>query len=56
MTDLICNSCKVPIANQRGVVKFKCPNCGDFVIIRCKHCRELGSKYLCQKCGFSGPN
>ena len=35
---------------------MKCPNCGENEIVRCKHCRDLGSKYTCESCKFSGPN
>lgn len=36
-------------------VKFKCPNCGETEIIRCKSCRVLGRHYKCEKCEFIGP-
>jgi len=53
---LSCNSCKMDIANNPGNVSFKCPNCGKYTIIRCKHCREIVAKYKCAECGFEGPN
>ena len=49
-----CNSCKKEF--DKGGVKFKCPACGKFEIIRCDSCRKLAAKYVCEKCGFSGPN
>ena len=52
---LKCTSCKKEI-NSPGAVKFKCPNCLKHDIVRCRHCRELASRYVCQLCGFSGPN
>ncbi|MEM4282428.1 MAG: zinc finger domain-containing protein [Candidatus Woesearchaeota archaeon] len=52
---LTCVSCKSPIVNQTGSVRFLCPACGKYEIIRCRHCRVLGAKYGCV-CGFEGPN
>ncbi|MFC1697487.1 zinc finger domain-containing protein [Nanoarchaeota archaeon] len=54
--EIICLSCKVKLANLTGSVKFKCPKCGEFEIIRCKHCRDIVAKYKCAACGFEGPN
>ncbi len=54
--ELFCTSCKVKITNQRGVTRFMCPNCGEYEIIRCAHCREIAAPYECPKCGFVGPN
>ncbi|MEM4245138.1 MAG: zinc finger domain-containing protein [Candidatus Nanoarchaeia archaeon] len=56
MKRLICNSCKKEIINERGSVRFKCPNCGDVEIIRCEHCRSIGARYKCSGCEFEGPN
>jgi len=56
MEEIVCMSCKKRITNTPGVAKFKCPNCGKFDIIRCRHCREIASKYECPECGFIGPN
>ena len=53
--ELLCTSCKTKIANLPGSIMFKCPGCEKRDIIRCKHCRELSSRYTCQ-CGFTGPN
>ena len=53
---LACTSCKTKLTNMKGSTSFKCPSCGDFDIVRCHHCRGIGSKYICDKCGFSGPN
>jgi len=51
-----CISCKKPLTNDIGSVKFTCPNCGKFEIVRCRNCREIVSKYTCPNCGFEGPN
>ena len=51
-----CNSCNIELTNIFGSTSFKCPACGENEIIRCKHCRDLGSKYTCESCKFSGPN
>ncbi len=52
---LRCISCNKEI-NEAGSVNFKCPSCSEFHIVRCRHCREIAAKYVCQKCGFNGPN
>ena len=44
------------ITNDRGSVNFKCPNCGEFEIVRTKNERQIAKKYKCPKCGFEGPN
>jgi len=49
-------TCKKPIIGQTGTVKFLCPNCLKYEIIRCAHCREIAAKYKCPSCGFEGPN
>jgi len=51
-----CISCNVSIVNDPGAVKFSCPNCGQYKIIRCSKCRKIVSKYKCPLCGFEGPN
>jgi predicted RNA-binding Zn-ribbon protein involved in translation (DUF1610 family) len=56
MEELICTSCNKRVTNDPGTVVFKCPNCGEAVIVRCSHCREVVAKYKCPKCGFEGPN
>ncbi len=53
---LKCGSCKKDITNDGGSVVFKCPSCGKYEIVRCKHCREIVAKYKCPGCGFEGPN
>ncbi|MBW2989181.1 DUF1610 domain-containing protein [Candidatus Woesearchaeota archaeon] len=53
---LKCGSCKALITNIGGSVKFQCPKCGKYTIIRCRHCRQIASKYSCPECGFTGPN
>ena len=52
---LVCISCKKEISSP-GSVNFKCPNCLKQDIVRCRHCREIASRYVCPKCDFSGPN
>lgn len=51
-----CISCKKRVTNMIGTTKFNCPKCGKFEIVRCKHCREIASKYKCAECNFEGPN
>jgi hypothetical protein len=51
-----CASCKKSLANAKGSVKFRCPNCGEAEIVRCGHCREIVAQYECPKCKFVGPN
>lgn len=44
--------------NVTKYVEFKCPTCeGEekYIIVRCDACRILGRKYVCPKCGFTGP-
>ncbi|MGC8610822.1 MAG: zinc finger domain-containing protein [Thermoplasmata archaeon] len=49
-----CISCGAGLIEE-GSVTFKCPNCGEEIIGRCNHCREMGIKYVCPHCGFEGP-
>lgn len=56
MIDKICSSCKTKISSIGGGASFRCPNCNEAEIIRCKHCRQIAARYTCGKCGFSGPN
>jgi hypothetical protein len=51
-----CISCNTNIVNDIAAVKFPCPNCGKYIIIRCSNCRKIVSKYKCPGCGFEGPN
>ena len=51
-----CITCKVSLVNNKGAVKFMCPNCGKYEITRCGKCREIVAKYKCPECGFEGPN
>ncbi len=37
-------------------VKFTCPNCLKQEIKRTAHEREIGAKYECKECRFTGPN
>lgn len=51
-----CLSCNTNIANDAGTVKFNCPECGKFEVVRCVECRKNVVKYTCPSCGFEGPN
>jgi len=42
--------------NDFGSVSFTCPVCKKSIIKRSSHERKAGVKYLCDECGFSGPN
>ena len=48
-----CTSCGTEVMDR--YTEFKCPNCGKTDIIRCKSCRVLGTKYICDACGWKGP-
>ena len=52
----VCGTTKQDIANDQGNVRFLCPKCGDYEIVRSRHAREIVAKYVCPKCGFEGPN
>jgi len=54
--EMKCISCSKRITNVVGSVKFKCPKCSKFEIIRCAHCRKIVAKYKCPECSFEGPN
>jgi len=44
------------VANEKGVTRFNCPNCGKPEIVRTKHQKRIAVRYTCKYCGFSGPN
>ncbi|MFA5312548.1 MAG: zinc finger domain-containing protein [Methanomassiliicoccales archaeon] len=50
----ICSSCGIRLTGI-GITFFKCPSCGQVEIGRCYNCRDQSVKYVCPKCGFSGP-
>ncbi len=52
---LYCTSCGRRVTYERGVVKFPCPNCGEYIIVRCRICRKQANEYVCPNCGFVGP-
>jgi predicted RNA-binding Zn-ribbon protein involved in translation (DUF1610 family) len=56
MKNKICIRCKKNLTNDPGAVEFKCPSCGEVIINRCSHCRQLAAEYKCPKCAFVGPN
>jgi len=51
-----CISSNVSVVNDNGAVKFPCPSCGKYTIVRCSNCRKIVTKYKCPVCGFEGPN
>jgi len=53
--EVFCTSCGRKITYERGVVAFRCPNCGEAIIIRCNICRKQANEYVCPNCGFVGP-
>ncbi|MBI2140274.1 DUF1610 domain-containing protein [Candidatus Woesearchaeota archaeon] len=56
MEKLVCISCKGRITNKESSTQFPCPNCGEYKVIRCGHCRDIAARYTCPQCKFSGPN
>ncbi|MFX0060699.1 MAG: zinc finger domain-containing protein [Candidatus Hermodarchaeota archaeon] len=46
---------KVITPTDHGTVRFLCPNCGAFKIIRSSKARKFGIRYKCANCGFEGP-
>ncbi|MHA1990442.1 MAG: zinc finger domain-containing protein [Candidatus Hodarchaeales archaeon] len=51
-----CSCCQTQIVPEDvGTVRFDCPECNQFLIIRCGRCRNLGNQFKCHNCGFSGP-
>ncbi len=51
-----CTSCNSLISpSEEGATRFRCPNCGEVMIIRCSKCRLFGNDYVCPKCNFEGP-
>lgn len=52
---LRCTSCNVHIHAKDNFVKFKCPSCGEALIVRCINCKKASRIYKCPKCGFEGP-
>jgi len=50
-----CISCGTDVRAKENWVKFECPNCGEYEILRCSTCKALSNPYKCPKCGFEGP-
>ena len=50
------NVCACCGRNDYDFVSFPCPGegCGA-AIVRCKPCSQRENKYVCRKCGFTGP-
>ncbi len=44
-----------PVAPFEKAVKFVCPRCGQYTVIRTQKSRKLGITYKCPICGFEGP-
>lgn len=53
--NLKCTTCGENLLTEDKFVRFKCPECGETEIVRCKRCRRLKNPYECEKCGFEGP-
>jgi len=49
-----CSSCGVRLIGKKSTF-FLCPMCGKTEIGRCSNCRDQSVKYICAKCGFTGP-
>ena len=52
----LCSSTKKLVSNDKGAVKFACPQCGKFEIVRSSNARAQGIKYTCPCGEFIGPN
>lgn len=50
-----CGTCRIRLIGQENFVKFPCPSCGEFTVVRCSRCKRLSNRYTCPKCGFEGP-
>ena len=50
-----CISCGTDVRAKENWVKFECPKCGEYEILRCSTCKALSNPYKCPKCGFEGP-
>ena len=51
-----CVSTHARIANEKGSVRFTCPKCGEYEIVRSLLARKNATPYTCPNCGFNGPN
>lgn len=56
MSDKMCISTKIKVANDHGSVSFKCPQCQKYEIVRSSSARINATVYECPNCGFKGPN
>lgn len=54
--DEVCLTTKRKVMNDKGSTSFKCPNCGEYTIVRSSVARKLCVKYTCPNCKFEGPN
>jgi len=50
-----CTTCGINLIGQDEFVKFKCPQCSETTIVRCKKCKKMSKIYTCSKCKFEGP-
>ena len=55
METVLCSVTKKTVYNDRGAVKFLCPQCGKTEIVRSTEARVNAMRYSCA-CGFTGPN
>lgn len=55
MEKIICSTCKTHVMARDNFVQFDCPECGEERIVRCRSCKNISNRYVCSKCGFSGP-
>lgn len=53
--ELKCTTCKEPVTNDLGTVRFKCPSCGKVDIVRSRNMRAIAARYVCHECNFAGP-
>ncbi|HDR53267.1 MAG TPA: DUF1610 domain-containing protein [archaeon] len=50
-----CLTCNKDIRVVENSVTFKCPGCGDGLVVRCGECRAQMRSWKCPVCGFEGP-
>ena len=56
MKSMVCISTKKQIVNDTGAVRFPCPGCADYEIVRSSFAKKNAIKYHCPACNFTGPN
>ena len=51
-----CLSCgKFIDYTEQGNIIFRCPNCKEGIIVRCRKCRRIGRVAICPVCGAEYP-